>query len=220
MRALVRPLLVISIALLIPIVPFILFGEQLESWFAVWSEQPTSRVIVAAVVTGLLATDILLPIPSSMVSTFGGGALGTYWGTLASWVGLSAGAVLGFALARWIGPPVARWLSSAGDLQRLKIASDRYGPPVLILARGVPVLAEASVLLLGIHGLSWQRFLPAVLASNLGIALAYSAFGRYAAEHAWLPLALGVSIALPLLLTTLARLWLPADVKPFRKQES
>ncbi len=212
MRTVVRPLLVICLVLLVPIVPFLLLGGVLEGWFAAWAEHPKSELIVAAVVAGLLTTDILLPVPSSLVSTFGGGALGVWWGTLVSWLGMNVGAAIGFALARWFGPPVSRWLSSPGDVQRLKNASDRYGPLALILARGVPVFAEASILLLGIHGLSWKRFLPALLASNLGIALAYSVFGTYAAQHAWLPLAMGVSIALPLLLTTLARWWLAAAI--------
>jgi hypothetical protein len=60
------------------------------------------------------------------------------------------------------------------------------------------------------HRLSWRRFLPVVLASNFGIALAYAAFGRWAAEREWLPLALGISVALPLLWTMMARRWLPA----------
>jgi uncharacterized membrane protein YdjX (TVP38/TMEM64 family) len=208
MRSLMRPLLLVSVVLLIPIVPFLIWGEQLESWFNAWSQRQASQLTVAAVVAGLLATDIVLPIPSSMVSTFGGAQLGTWGGTLASWVGMTASAVAGFALARSCGPAVTRWLSRPEDVQRVEWASERFGPMFLVLARGVPVFAEASVLLLGIHRLSWRKFLPAMAASNLGIALAYSAFGTFAAHHQWLPLALGVSVALPLLWTTLARRWL------------
>jgi uncharacterized membrane protein YdjX (TVP38/TMEM64 family) len=211
MRTLLRPLLLVILVLLVPIVPFVACGEQLEAWFHRWSAEQVSQRIVAAAVVGLLATDILLPVPSSLVSTFGGAALGTLGGTLASWVGMTISAVVGFALARWCGPAVTRWLSSPQDVRRVEQASERYGPVFLVLARGVPVLAEASVLLLGIHGLSWRKFLPAVVASNLGIALAYSAFGTWAAEHAWLPVALGVSVALPLLWATFARRWLPTN---------
>jgi hypothetical protein len=71
----------------------------------------------------------------------------------------------------------------------------------------VPVLAEASVLLLGMHGLSWRRFLPPVLLSNLGLALAYAAFGELAEKYSLLPLALGVSIALPVVMVALFRAW-------------
>jgi uncharacterized membrane protein YdjX (TVP38/TMEM64 family) len=208
-------LLLVSIVLLVPIVPFVVFGEQLETWFDAWSEQHAARHVVAVVVVGLLATDIVLPIPSSMVSTFGGAQLGIIGGTLASWVGMTVSAVVGFAVARWCGPAVAHALSRPQDVQRLQRASDRYGPVFLVLARGVPVFAEASVLLLGLERLSWRRFLPAVAASNLGVALAYSAFGTFASQHEWLPLALGVSVALPLLWTTLARRWLPESAEQY-----
>ena len=82
--------------------------------------------------------------------------------------------------------------------------TDRYGPVVLVLTRAVPVFAEASVLIVGIHRLAWRRFLPAILLSNLGIALGYAAFGDYAEAHQWLPLALGVSIAIPVLVAAAA----------------
>ena len=92
--------------------------------------------------------------------------------------------------------------------------SARYGPLVLVLTRAVPVFAEASVLIVGIHRLSWRRFLPVVLLSNLGIALAYAAFGDLAEQHQWLPLALAVSIAVPVLVAVAARRWIPGDEEP------
>lgn len=116
--------------------------------------------------------------------------------------------MLGFALARKWGRSFVLWFSTEKELDRMKRLNDRHGPGALVIARGVPVLAEASVLLMGVHGLSWRRFLPPVLLSNLGIAFAYSKFGAYAEQHQWLPLALGVSIALPVFLTTISQWWL------------
>jgi membrane protein DedA with SNARE-associated domain len=89
------------------------------------------------------------------------------------------------------------------DLDRIRRLRDRLGPMVLVVTRGVPVLAEASVLWMGMHGLPWRRFWGPVLLSNLGLSLAYSCFGAWAESHGWLPLALGFSIALPVLLATI-----------------
>ncbi|HUG71073.1 MAG TPA: VTT domain-containing protein [Pirellulaceae bacterium] len=211
MKLFVRPMIVMSLVLLVPIVPFLLFGADLEAWVDRWAEQPYSKPATALIIIGLLATDILLPTPSSMISTLGGWQLGIVGGTLASWTGMTLGAVFGFALARRWGTPFALWLSSEEDLERMHGLSQRFGPAVLIVGRGVPVLAEASVLLMGIHRLSWRRFLPAVLLSNLGIAVAYSAFGDFAERNQWLPLALGVSIALPVLLATMVSRFLPTS---------
>lgn len=209
MRTLFRNILLIVLVLLVPIIPFLLCGDQLENWFRAWFHAAQSRALVALAIVALLSTDVLLPVPSSFVSTFGGSQLGTWWGTLASWLGMSIGAALGFALARWLGPPFVRRLSQERDLAAMEAVSDRYGPVLLVLARGVPVFAEASVLLMGMHQLSWRRFLPVVLASNLGIAWAYSALGTWAADREWLPMALGVSVALPFLWTLMARRWMP-----------
>lgn len=87
----------------------------------------------------------------------------------------------------------------------MRHVSDRYGPLVLVLAWAMPVFAEAGVLISGIHQLSWRRFLPAVVLSNFGIALAYAAFGDYAERHECLPLALGVAIVLPVAVAAIAK---------------
>jgi membrane protein DedA with SNARE-associated domain len=110
---------------------------------------------------------------------------------------MTLGAAIGFALARRFGSPAVAWLTRPKDLARTRLLAERFGPTLLVLGRGVPVLAEATVLLLGMHGMSWRRFLPPVLLANLGLALAYSVFGQIAERYHWLPLALAIAIALP-----------------------
>ncbi|MCH7726857.1 MAG: VTT domain-containing protein [Planctomycetes bacterium] len=204
MRELVRPAMLICLIMAVPILPFVVFGDQ---WVKDWSEQENSAPITATLVIALLSSDIFLPVPSSMISTFAGTKLGTYGGPLVSWIGMNLGALIGFALARRFGPRFARWLSKDKDLDRMKSISDRYGPVALIMTRGVPVLAEASVLLMGIHRLSWRRFLLPVLVSNLVLSVAYAGFGAFAQKNEWLGLALGVSIAVPVLLATIMGKW-------------
>ncbi len=208
-RELFRTLPLMCVVLLLPIIPFLFFGGQLETWFRGFADEPPSPSATFALVVGLLATDILLPIPSSVISTMSGWQLGWLLGTLATWLGMNAGALIGFALARRFGHSFALWFSRGEDLDRMRHLSDRYGPSILVLTRAVPVFAEASVLIAGIHRLSWQRFLPAVLLSNLGVAIAYAAFGDFAQRHHWFPLALGVAIAVPVLVASVARRWLP-----------
>ncbi|MEX2188656.1 MAG: VTT domain-containing protein [Pirellulales bacterium] len=200
-----RPLLVLTLVLAVPILPFVLFGSQLEAWFAALFDPPPSPLATWWLVATALATDVLLPVPSSLVSTLAGARLGLFGGATASWAGMSVGAAVGFALARRWGRPLAIRLASPEDIDRLDRLAARMGPAIVVLTRAVPVLAEASVLLLGINRLSWRKFLPALLLSNLGIALAYSAFGEFAGKHEWLPLALGISVAAPLAATAVAR---------------
>jgi uncharacterized membrane protein YdjX (TVP38/TMEM64 family) len=199
MRELFRSFPLVVAVLLVPIVPFLLMGGRIDEWFAAWQAGAHDPWITTGVVVGVLATDIFLPIPSSMVSTAAGGELGWLLGTLASWLGMSIGSIVGFALARGLGETFTRWFTKRQSLDQMTSLSQRYGASVIVLTRGVPILAEASVLLLGLQRLAWRRFLPPLLLANLGLSLVYAIFGALAAHYDATPLALAVSILLPVL---------------------
>ena len=205
MTKLLRGLVLVALVLLVPVLPFLAFGEQIDTRVRGWFDPPPSRQMVALLTVAVLASDILLPVPSSVVNTLAGSELGVFLATTASWLGMTFGAVLGFAIARRWGRPAAQRFGSAADLERLDSSVDRFGTLMLIATRALPVLAEAAVLLLGASRMPWRSFLPAVALSNLGIAAIYSAFGAYAREQGHLALAIAASIALPLLAATIAR---------------
>ncbi len=208
-----RLLLIVLLAVLVPIIPFLLFGDSIETWVRSWLEPPPSHTTMVSLVIAVLATDIFLPVPSSLVSTVAGVELGIAAATLASWIGMTIGAIFGFALARWCGRPLAERFSSRDDLAKMDEASERYGPLVLIALRAVPVMAEASVLIVGVNRLAWRRFLWPVMLSNLAVALVYSTLGHLASDQRWLGPALIVSIIVPAVLTLLARRWLKNAAK-------
>ena len=64
MRALLRPMLPMIAVLLVPIIPFVLFGTQLEAWWSDWQSQPRSGLVMASVVIGLYAVHRLLALPA------------------------------------------------------------------------------------------------------------------------------------------------------------
>jgi membrane protein DedA with SNARE-associated domain len=201
MKTMLRPLIPVVVVLAVPIIPFLFMGNLIEQWV---SGLENSRYL-PWIVIALLSGDLILPIPSSVVTTYIGGQMDWITGTLVSWVGMSLAAVIGFTLARKYGPQFALRFSSAAQLDNAGNLAGRFGPVFLVLARGVPVVAEASILLMGIHRLSWRRFLIPVLLSNLGISLGYTLFGAVAQQHHWFPVALGVSICVPIGLTLIAQ---------------
>jgi membrane protein DedA with SNARE-associated domain len=205
MRNLLRPLAIVSLVLLVPVLPLLIFGDRLDRVVETWLDPPPSPAAIAAMTVALLSSDIFLPIPSSLVSTFAGSQLGILAATAASWLGMTLGAAIGFALAKIWGRPLAARFSSAEDLARIDRLGRDYGVWMLIATRPLPLLAEAAVLLAGLSELSWRWFLPCVMLSNFGIALVYSILGRLAYAQGQLLLALAASIALPLLATTIAR---------------
>lgn len=201
----VRPTLIVCLALLVPIIPFLGFGPWLEDRVATWLDPPPSPGVLAVLVVGLLASDILLPVPSSLVSTAAGAQLGIVSATIASWLGMTLGACLGFALARRFGRSLAARFASIEDLDKLDALASRHGSMILVATRALPVLAEAAVLVVGTTQMAWRPFLVATMLSNLGIAAVYATLGALARGEGELPLALIASIALPLLATTIAR---------------
>ncbi len=200
-----RSLFLISLILLVPLVPFLLWHAQIEAFVQSLQQRSFSPAMVAVAVVGLLSSDILLPIPSSLVSTWAGGHLPVWLAGLASWVGMNAGAALGFAFSRRFGHAMARRLVAPDDLARMEVMGERQASWILVVTRAMPILAEAAVVWLGSHRVSWRRFWPPVLLSNLGIAFAYTCLGHWAADHEWFVVAMSVSVAFPLLLTAWAR---------------
>lgn len=205
----VRSLFFVAAALAVPAVPFLLLGKAFEDQLATWLEHLNSSPRIAAAIVALLAADVLIPVPSSAVSTYAGAKLGVVGGTAASWVGMTAGALIALSAARWLGRRVTGRLTSADDLARIDRAGARLGSTLVVLTRALPLLAEAAVVWVGLAGVSLRVVLPALALSNLGIALAYALLGRFAHERQLLWPALVASVALPVLATLLARRWLP-----------
>jgi membrane protein DedA with SNARE-associated domain len=205
MGKLLKVSLLVAVVLAVPILPFLLWGEQLERWLTEWLTPPPAGQTIFWLTTAALSTDVFLPVPSSLISTLAGTVLSIPLATLASWLGMTAGAILGFAIARAFGRPLAMRFTSEAELDRMDRLSERFGPRVLVLVRALPVLAEASVLLFGATRLSWRRFLPPVALANFGIATAYSVLGYYGRTQNVMLYVLAASVALPLLATTMVR---------------
>jgi len=197
------------LALAVPIVPFLIWGERLESWITEKIQAHMTPMEIAEGAIAALTADILLPIPSSFVGTFVGIHLEWPAAVGVIWTGLMCGACLGFALSRYCGAPLAARFSSPDDLDRLTRLAKRQGARILIYTRALPVLAEATVLLLGAARMEWPAFLWPTAGSNLIIAAVYATlgyFGRVTNAGLW---ALLASVAIPIVATFFARRFWP-----------
>lgn len=204
-RRLLKPLLLVTIVLILPLAILAFHGEAFAVQLERWQDDPPSRGVLALAVVAILASDVLLPIPSGPVSTLAGSQLGVGLGTAASALGMTLGAVIAFGLARRWGQSLASRFASPAALADAERACRDHGPWMLAFTRPLPILAEAMALVLGALQMKWRAFLPPVIASNIAIAAAYAILGAQAAEHGWLPWALAVSIAAPLAAATLVR---------------
>lgn len=160
------------------LVPFFLFEEQFNRMAAQISAGGTSRAGAAGAIFALLALDVFLPVPSSVVATAAGVLLGFVEGTSVVWTGMMAGCVIGYIVGAraW---SAARRLVGADNLQRAEALMRAYGDLALVVCRPVPVLAEASVVFAGIVRAPVTRFAWTTGLANLGIAAGYAAFGAF-----------------------------------------
>ena len=160
------------------LVPFFLFEGQVNALAARIVQDDTSRMLSATGIVALLAFDVFLPVPSSLVATAAGVLLGLWKGTLVVWIGLMIGCLLGYVVGKK-GTGAARWMVGAESLARAESLMRRYGDAAIVLCRPVPVLAEASVVFAGLVRAPFPRFAWLTAASNLGIAAGYAAFGAF-----------------------------------------
>ena len=188
--------LLILLVLAVILVPFFLFHEYIDGWteqvLKTSGEHPFYTAVILAV---LLLSDILLPVPSSIVSIGAGFLLGFINGTIVSFIGMTAGSLLGYALGKGSSATM-KWLD-AGTRQSMEKFFRRYGRWAIILARPVPVLAEASVFFAGISKMDFRSFILVSTLSNLGISLMYAAVGSYAVSVNSILLAFAGAIILP-----------------------
>ena len=188
--------LLFSLFLLI-FIPFIIFEETIIRVFHEALATNQDPIGLAGLIAILLASDLVLPVPSSIVSTAAGALLGFGSGTLTCWVGMSLGCVIGYWLGTIVGTPAAQYLVGERELEKAKRLGRQYGAIVLIITRAVPVLAEASVLSAGLAHVSPRLFFIVTGLANLGISIVYSGIGAFAYETNSLLLAFAGAILVP-----------------------
>jgi uncharacterized membrane protein YdjX (TVP38/TMEM64 family) len=189
------------------LVPFALFGDGLEAATQRVLEARLPAWQLALVLGGLLAGDVVLPVPSSLVNTAAGALLGFWGGAATAWTGMMVSCWLGYQLGGRAGAPMLRRMVGEVGLERLERAASRHGPWFLLLFRGVPVLAEASVVFAGMSRMPVRGFLVLCALSNLGIAATYALVGALAMEASSFLLLFAGMVLLPALAWGLLR-WL------------
>lgn len=194
-----------GLVLAVILVPWFIWGSQIDAWIDLQLKSPAAETsFLAAILTLLLASDILLPVPSSIVSTALGFLLNFPGGMLASWLAMTISSTAGYWLAR-SGRPLARTLLGDTEMNHLDSMERRAGDWIIVVCRPVPVLAEASVLFAGMGRMPAGRFMMLSVLSNLAVSFVYSVVGAFAASaHSFL-LAFAGSVFVPALAMFLTR---------------
>lgn len=179
------------------LVPFVLWGDRFESYGASLLENATPSPALGFTLVALMASDLLLPVPSSLIAVGTGAVFGTVVGAALVAVGFTLGAWIGYEVGRSAGRAgVKRWVDDE-QRERLEAFATKHGVGLLVAMRAVPVLAEASVVVAGSSGMPRGRVVLVTTAANVVIAAVYAAAGSVATDAGSLELAAMAGVGIP-----------------------
>jgi uncharacterized membrane protein YdjX (TVP38/TMEM64 family) len=135
-----------------------------------------ASMLTALLGIGLLAADVILPVPSSVVMVANGALFGVIGGTLLSVGGSTGAALIGFSIGRRGGPLMAR-LVPPKERARADHLLSRWGGLAMVATRPVPLLAETVAIMAGTSPLGWRQAALASFVGSLPPALLYALTG-------------------------------------------
>lgn len=168
-------------------------GADLEPWLQ--SFVTHAGVGSAAVVIALLASDILLPIPSSLVMILSGVAFGVLWGSVIALVGSIGGEWLGFEIVRKYGRRASARLVGDDEVERLARVFARHGAVAVIVTRALPVVMETMSIVAGLSRMRRSTFLLSSLIGTLPIVVVYAYAGAVSRQTGSLVPAIVIALA-------------------------
>lgn len=141
-----------------------------------------SRFWVMAGVMVLLALDLFLPIPSSIVMTVNGSLIGFPLAFLSNTAGSLLCAAAGYGLCRWLGRPFFLRFTAAGDVARAERFWDRYGGWSIVLSRALPMFTEIMGCLAGLIRMRFSKFIFFTLIGVVPLSAFYAWAGTRSVE--------------------------------------
>ena len=127
---------------------------------------------------GLLAGDLVLPVPGTIVISALGYIYGTFVGGLIAATGLMVAGVMGYGLGRLFGERFARrWLGDL-DYEKGRLLFARRGAWVVAMSRAVPILPEVISCSAGLVRMPFRRFVLALACGSVPMGFLFAAIGN------------------------------------------
>jgi len=173
------------------VIIFLLFND-LESFLSNLLNEANKRPVAYGFISFMVLTsDIVLPVPSSIVMYTNGYVLGIGGGLLISLAGALAGSIAGYYLGR-----LTSLGSKAKSDARAESILHKYGAIAILMSRGVPILAESVCLLCGYNKMSFRRYLIVNVVGYLPICALYAVCGNLGYDKDMFLLSFGLSLLL------------------------
>jgi uncharacterized membrane protein YdjX (TVP38/TMEM64 family) len=155
-------------------------GISIESAAASWLANPGAGG--ALLIVALLAADVFLPIPSSLIMVLSGAAFGVAGGAALALVGSIAGEWLGFELVRRYGRRMSARLIGDEEFVRFNRFFERHGAAAVLVTRPLPIVMETMSIVAGLSTMKRRVFLAASLAGTAPVVVVYAYAGAFSRE--------------------------------------
>jgi uncharacterized membrane protein YdjX (TVP38/TMEM64 family) len=181
-------------------VPFVLWGDwfetvlhqdQLGAWFSSY------RSFAWLIAIGLLVSDLVLPIPNTIVIAALGILYGPLLGGFVATVGTCLSGVLGYGLCRRLGRPLAIRLLGVDEMSRGELLFARSGGLIVAISRWLPILSEAISCMAGLSRMSLPTFLLALVCGAAPLCFIVAGMGYLGTDRPLLVLLLSGLLPIP-----------------------
>lgn len=164
-------LLPLIISTTIVILTFVFF-QELEQYFQQFLGLKTGNQLAYSFFSFLiLSSDILLPVPSSIVMYSNGLVLGVAYGALLSFIASLVSAGVGYYLGRFTNFNFKHHDKASRFIER-------YGSISIVVSRGIPILSESISYVSGYNKISFRNFLILNIIGYIPVCLTYALLGH------------------------------------------
>ena len=187
---------------------WMIWGKSWDEQFTLdgtvkWIESTGSWAWAAGI--GLLVSDLVLPMPGTVVMAALGYVYGGWWGGVFALVGEMLASMAGYGAGRMFGEKfIRRWLGDK-DFERGRKVFGEGGGWIVAFSRALPILPEVVSCMAGMSRMPFSRFVVSSACGNVPMAFAFAFIGASGKDAPWW--AIAASLVVPGVLWFVAGKW-------------
>jgi len=162
------------------IATFLLFAD-FENYVALHLDKTENLIAFSGLSFVYLLSDIVLPVPSSLIMILNGKILGFIFGSLLSFFAGLTSSSIGFYLGRRSQHFLNRFFSTA-DISKANKFMHKSGKFAVALSRAIPILSETVAVLSGTTNMRFPDFFIYSLLGHAIVSAVYGWVGAFAAD--------------------------------------